>query len=91
MLYAFVRGMAVNLETEADAASETGMNDSDWMDTQLGSFTALAASGRFPALARVLGELDATFELDLNALFELGLRLLLDGFERIVKRGAQRP
>jgi DNA-binding transcriptional regulator YhcF (GntR family) len=88
VLHAFIQGMAVNLETEADAASETGMSDSDWMDTQLGEFAALAASGRFPAFAAVLQELDAGFELDLDGLFELGLRSMLDGFERIV---AARP
>ena len=38
VLHAFIQGMAVNLETEADAASETGMSDADWMDTQLGRF-----------------------------------------------------
>jgi DNA-binding transcriptional regulator YhcF (GntR family) len=87
VLHAFVQGMAVNLETEADAASETGMSDDDWMDTQLGAFTALAASGRFPAFAAVLQELDAGFDLDLDGLFELGLRSLLDGFARDFARG----
>lgn len=91
VLHAFVQGMAVNLETEADAASETGMSDSDWMDTQLGDFTALAETGRYPAFADVLQELDASFELDLDGLFELGLRAVLDGFERVIqaKRGTR--
>ena len=44
----------MNLETEAEAASETGMSDADWMDTQLAQFTKLASSGRFPAFAGVL-------------------------------------
>jgi DNA-binding transcriptional regulator YhcF (GntR family) len=87
VLYGFIQGLAVNLETEADAASETGMSDSDWMDSQLGAFGALAASGRFPAFAAVLAELDAGFELDLDGLFELGLRSVLDGFARIISRG----
>jgi DNA-binding transcriptional regulator YhcF (GntR family) len=86
VLHAFIQGMAVNLETEADAASETGMSDSDWMDGQLGAFAALAASGRFPAFAAVLEELDAGFELDLDGLFELGLRSMLDGLERIIEK-----
>jgi AcrR family transcriptional regulator len=85
VLHAFVQGLAVNLETEADAAGETGMSDSDWMDTQLGEFTALAASGQFPSFAAVLQELDSSFELDLDGLFELGLRSMLDGFERLIE------
>jgi len=91
VLHAFIQGMAVNLETEADAASETGMSDSDWMDTQLGEFSALAASGRFPAFAAVLQELDAGFELDLDGLFELGLRSMLDGFARVIDARPRRP
>jgi hypothetical protein len=33
-----------------------------------------------------LAELDAGFELDLDGLFELGLRSVLDGFARIIAR-----
>jgi DNA-binding transcriptional regulator YhcF (GntR family) len=91
VLHAFIQGMAVNLEAEADAASETGMNDSEWMDTQLDAFTALAATGRYPAFAAVLNELDAGFELDLEALFELGLGSILDGFARIFEVSCHRP
>lgn len=90
VLHAFIQGMAVNLEAEAEAASETGMNDSEWMDTQLGAFTALAATGRYPAFAAVLNELDAGFELDLDALFELGLGSILDGFTRMFEAGCHR-
>jgi DNA-binding transcriptional regulator YhcF (GntR family) len=88
VLYAFVQGMAVNLEVEADAASETGMNDSEWMDSQLSAFVALAQSGRFPAFAAVLNELDAGFNLEIDALFELGLRSVLDGFARRMRTSA---
>ena len=90
VLHAFIQGMAVNLEAEADAASETGMNDSEWMDTQLGAFTALAATGRYPAFAAVLNELDSGFKLNLDALFELGLGSILDGFTRIFEVGCHR-
>jgi DNA-binding transcriptional regulator YhcF (GntR family) len=80
ILHAFMQGVAVNLETEADATSETGMTDSDWMDTQLEGFEELAKSGHYPAFAAILGELDDGFDLDLDHLFELGLKLTLDGF-----------
>ncbi len=86
VLHGFIQGLAVNLETEADAASETGISDSDWMNTQLGEFTALAASGRYPEFARVMEELDAGFEVDMDQLFELGLATTLDGFERLIAR-----
>jgi DNA-binding transcriptional regulator YhcF (GntR family) len=84
VLHAFVQGMAVNLETEADATSETGMTDEDWMDTQLDAFATLAASGRFPAFASVHRDLDDGFDVDLDGLFALGLAAMLDGFERII-------
>lgn len=86
VLHGFVQGLAVNLETEAEAVSETGVDDQQWMATQLGEFEALAASGRYPAFAALLGELVCGFDLDMDVLFELGLRSLLDGFaERIAR------
>jgi len=82
-LYSFIQGMAVNLEAEADARSETGLDDQQWMDSHIAGFEALARSGRFPAFARILEELD-DFELDFDAQFELGLRAMLDGFEVVL-------
>ena len=82
-LYGFIQGMAVNLEAEADAQSETGLSDQEWMDSQIAGFEALARSGRFPAFARTLDELPE-FDLDFDAQFELGLRAMLDGFAVII-------
>lgn len=90
VLFGFVQGMAVNLEAEVDAAGETGMSDDEWMHTQLEAFNKLAASGRYPTFARVLSELDAGFDLDFDALFELGLKVLLDGFARSLATGTRR-
>jgi DNA-binding transcriptional regulator YhcF (GntR family) len=87
LLYGFVQGIAVNLETEAEAAGETGMTDEQWMENQLGAFTALAHSGRYPAFAQLLRELDRGFDLDFDALFEQGLAALLDGFASRLERG----
>jgi DNA-binding transcriptional regulator YhcF (GntR family) len=86
LLHAYIQGLAVNLEVEAEAAGETGLSDDDWMQTQVGAFHALAASGRYPAFASTLKELDADFDLRFEALFERGLKALLDGFERIIER-----
>jgi len=80
VLYAFVQGMAVNLEAEADARSDTGLSDEAWMHTQLDGFRGLAESGNFPAFGRTLFGLGGSYDLDMNALFETGLALLLDGF-----------
>ena len=76
MLFNYVRGMAVNLESEAQAEAESGLTADEWMDAHVQTITALAADGGFPHVTR-LTSLD--FDLDLDALFELGLRYLLDG------------
>jgi hypothetical protein len=50
-------------------------------------FTKMASTGAFPAFARMLGSPPEGFDLDLDEVFEFGLRLLLDGFAGIVERG----
>ncbi len=90
MLFTLTQGIAVNLETEADAASATGMTDEEWVETQMAEFEALAASGRYPAFAAVLSELAEGFDLDFDVLFELGLGALLDGYARIIEKAKTR-
>jgi hypothetical protein len=82
LLYSYVTGMAVNLERETHEAARSGLTGDQWMDTQLSAFEAMAASGRYPTFARTFGHLVETgFDLDIDALFERGLRLTLDGVE----------
>ena len=76
MLFNYVRGMAVNLESEAQAEAESGLTADEWMDANADTLTSLAASGDFPHFERIAS---IDFDLDLDALFELGLRCLLDG------------
>ena len=83
MLFSHVRGMAVNLESEAQAEAESGLTADEWMDAHVGAITALAESAEFPFVTRMTG-LD--FDLDLDALFELGLRCLLDGLRGVLPR-----
>ncbi|MEJ7730144.1 MAG: TetR/AcrR family transcriptional regulator C-terminal domain-containing protein [Polyangiaceae bacterium] len=83
-VYAYVQGLAVNLEAEAEAQGETGIDDQAWMASKGSAYEALAKSGRFPAFARVTEELQEGFDLPIDAVFEFGVRTLLDGFERIV-------
>jgi DNA-binding transcriptional regulator YhcF (GntR family) len=81
MVFSYVRGMAVNLESEAQAEAESGLTADEWMDAHAGTLTSLAAGGDFPHFRRITG-LD--FDLDLDALFELGLRCLLDGLRGVL-------
>jgi DNA-binding transcriptional regulator YhcF (GntR family) len=86
VLHGFVQGIAVNLESEVEAASQTGLSDEEWMETRLDDFTALADSGRYPAFARVIRELDGDFDHSLDRIFELGLGVVLDGFARQISQ-----
>jgi DNA-binding transcriptional regulator YhcF (GntR family) len=81
MVFSYVRGMAVNLESEAQAEAESGLTADEWMDAHAGALTSLAAGGDFPHVRRI-SALD--FDLDLDALFELGLRCLLDGLRGVL-------
>jgi DNA-binding transcriptional regulator YhcF (GntR family) len=81
VLHGFVQGIASNIEAEAQAANESGMSDDEWMRGQESAFEALAASGRYPSFAAVHARLRTGFELDFDALFEVGLRAFLDGLE----------
>ncbi|MEV7801565.1 GntR family transcriptional regulator [Microbispora sp. NPDC088329] len=87
LLYSHVQGLAINLEREAQIAAATGLSEDQWMDVQGPALTAIAQSGRYPAFARVIGALgDDGYDFRLDDLFELGMRLLLDGVTRLVER-----
>ncbi len=76
-LFGYVRGTAVDIETEAQAEFDTGLSAEQWMDANEAGFSAVLDSGSFPVFARVSSE---EFAFDLDALFEFGLQRLLDGF-----------
>ncbi|MFI6812807.1 TetR/AcrR family transcriptional regulator C-terminal domain-containing protein [Nonomuraea sp. NPDC050328] len=84
-LFSYVRGIAANLEAEARAQAESGVDEDDWMDRQGREFEALAATGSYPAFARVLGGLAAGYDFNLDTLFEFGLNALLEGFAGIIR------
>lgn len=83
-LYSYVRGTAVNLESEAQAQADTGMTEDEWMDRQGEAFAALAASGEFPAFSALTSRLQDGYDFDLDVLFEFGLKALLDGLAQIL-------
>jgi AcrR family transcriptional regulator len=78
-LFSHVRGLALNLEAEAQAEQDSGLTSDEWMQTQEHGFRVIAGTGDFPLLDRLV---DSETELDLDQLFEFGLGHLLDGLER---------
>jgi hypothetical protein len=76
-LAAYVRGLAVNLETEAEAVQDSGISDEQWMEAH--GVPAMATAG-FPLLASVPPR-----SLDLDTLFEFGLQRLLDGVDGLIR------
>jgi DNA-binding transcriptional regulator YhcF (GntR family) len=83
-VFSYVQGLAGNLERQAEAEAETGISDDEWMASQRARCDAMLESGDFPVFARVTARAD--FDLDLDAVFEFGLRLLLDGLARSIAR-----
>jgi AcrR family transcriptional regulator len=74
-LFNYVRGTAVNLETEAEAQATTGMDADEWVETQ--DVNALLDPADFPRFHRLV---NADYEFSLDRIFEFGLQRLLDGF-----------
>jgi AcrR family transcriptional regulator len=79
----YVNGVAASLQLETEAQQETGITSDEWMERQDGDFTHLMASGRFPMLAAIAAE--PQFDMDLDRLFEFGLRIMLDGLAEMVR------
>jgi len=82
-LFSHVRGLALNLEAEAQAEQDSGLTSDEWMQTQEHGFRVIASTGDFPLLNRLV---NSEMELDLDQLFEFGLGRLLDGLERHLAR-----
>ncbi|MET8143423.1 GntR family transcriptional regulator [Sphaerisporangium sp. NPDC005288] len=80
LLYGYVQGLAVHLEREAHALAATGLSEDEWMDLHGPAMGSIAAGGGHPAFARLMAAFaEGGYDLDLDAIFELGLRVLLDG------------
>lgn len=90
-LYSYVRGIAINLESEAQAEAETGITDEQWMDSQEDAFGTIAATRAFPTFARVVGVLSKDgYDFDLDTIFEFGLAPLLDGLALLIESSRPR-
>jgi DNA-binding transcriptional regulator YhcF (GntR family) len=80
-LFGYVRGMAINLESERQAEADSGMTNDEWMDAHVGALGSLMATGDFPMVERITtGE----YDFDLDALFEFGLQRMLDGLRELL-------
>lgn len=86
LLHSHGLGLAVHLEREARAQAETGLSDEQWADAQAADLHALAYSGKSPNFAQMMDGLSGGYDFDLDALFDTGLRALLDGFEQLIDR-----
>jgi AcrR family transcriptional regulator len=84
-----VVGTALHLEQEVEAEQDSGLNNEEWYEAQDLTLGRLLASGRFPMLAS-LDDIP-NFDLNLDIIFELGLRLLLDGLTAMIDGARTSP
>ncbi|MBV8933409.1 MAG: TetR/AcrR family transcriptional regulator C-terminal domain-containing protein [Kutzneria sp.] len=80
-LFNYVRGTAIHIELEAEAEALSGVDNEVWMRAQRPALRAVAGGGRYPVFERVLA---ADYDFDLDALFEFGLRRMLDGLSPLM-------
>ena len=82
LLYSHLQGLAAHLEAETRARAASGLTDEEWIEKHTPAMNAVAFSGQFPAFGRVYGVLNETgYDFDLDHLYELGMRYILDGIE----------
>ena len=80
LFFSYVQGLAIHLEREQQALSSSGVSGEQWIDNTGAGFQTIIDMGRYPAFTRMMGTLAVDgYDLDLDALFELGLRSMLDG------------
>ncbi|MGI5401270.1 TetR/AcrR family transcriptional regulator C-terminal domain-containing protein [Streptomyces sp. CA-135486] len=85
LLYSYIQGIAVNLEREAQAEAATGLTEDQWMELQASSMQVIIKSNRYPVFTRIVTGFKDGYDLNLDALFEFGLRPLLDGIADIIE------
>ncbi len=89
VLAGYLLGIGSSLQMEAEAERETGITSDEWMQEQDEEFARVNVENRFPMLEAV-GNLP-DFDLDLDGLFELGLKLILDGFAAMIAARGEDP
>jgi AcrR family transcriptional regulator len=79
-LDAFVRGRALEELSEQEAVRRSGLDQEQWMQTQIPYIRSLIESGRYPILTRVVLDARAPHDPDrLKNGFDMGLERVLDG------------
>jgi DNA-binding transcriptional regulator YhcF (GntR family) len=71
----YVHGTATNLETEAEAVQRTGTTDEEWIESAV-----LPRMEEFPLLSQIPPN-----SLDLDTIFEFGLKTILDGLATLIE------
>lgn len=87
-LFNYVRGIAVNLEHEAEAEEISGLDNDAWIQAQQPTLQTIFAGGRFPTLQRLS---EARHNVSLDELFEYGLQRLLDGISMVLDGAQSQP
>ena len=86
-LGAYVRGRVLEELSEQEAVRRSGMDQQEWMQTQMPFIESLVDSGRFPLLTRVVFDARAPHDPDgLEHGFALGLERVLDGLAMMLPR-----
>ncbi|WP_370414981.1 TetR/AcrR family transcriptional regulator C-terminal domain-containing protein [Streptomyces fradiae] len=76
-IFAYVQGVGMADDLEEQARQETGLSGDEWMEKNEPRFDAIQSAGSYPLLNALTEE--GGFVLDLESLFEFGLRRTLDG------------
>jgi DNA-binding transcriptional regulator YhcF (GntR family) len=82
-LFGYVRGCAMNVEMQTEAEQDSGLTDEEWIESQGANFARFLASGRYPRLEFIFEA--PGVDLDVDSLFEFGLRRLLDGYSGLLQ------
>jgi hypothetical protein len=72
----YVRGMAQNVEMEAEAQAATGVDNEEWLRAQEPTLRAVADPHAYPVFIRFISQ---EYDFSLDELFEFGLGRMLDG------------
>ncbi|MCX4548078.1 TetR/AcrR family transcriptional regulator C-terminal domain-containing protein [Streptomyces sp. NBC_01387] len=83
-LFAYIQGLAMATDLEAQALQDTGLSTDEWMARNETQFEVLAATGAYPHLNSL--DEHGGFELDLTTLFEFGLHRILDGTAALISK-----
>ena len=89
-VFGYVRGVALNLEPEAQAEQDTGMTADEWAAHQSGQLADLMQTADLPGFRALALPNGFDFDFDLDQLFEFGLAVVLDGLATTLGAGGQR-